>query len=99
MQKIALLFAACLALYASAAVHERQQVSGRILRPHIKVMPGRPIPPRTRQAGSPSPLDPATVKSIYNYPTSNSAGAGQTIAIVGKLHIYPSLTFRCVRQS
>jgi subtilase family serine protease len=31
---------------------------------------------------SPTGLDPATIKSVYNFPTSLSAGAGMTIAIV-----------------
>lgn len=33
-------------------------------------------------ASSPSGLSPATIKSVYNFPTSSTAGAGKTIAIV-----------------
>lgn len=43
--------------------------------PHIPVA-------NTGMASSPSGLSPATVKSAYNFPTSNSAGSGKTIAIV-----------------
>jgi subtilase family serine protease len=43
--------------------------------PHIVV--GNP-----NMSSSPTGLSPATIKSAYSFPTSNSAGAGQTIAIV-----------------
>jgi subtilase family serine protease len=33
-------------------------------------------------SGSPSGLSPATIKSVYNFPTSPTAGSGETIAIV-----------------
>ena len=33
-------------------------------------------------ASSPSGLSPATIKSVYNFPTSSTAGASKTIAIV-----------------
>jgi len=33
-------------------------------------------------SSSPTGLSPATIKSVYNFPTSSTAGAGKTIAIV-----------------
>ena len=60
-----------------------------------RVCPGSPIGTASCHAlvvtdgvgnpnASPSPtgLSPATIKSVYNYSTSSTAGAGQTIAIV-----------------
>jgi len=38
--------------------------------------------PRSRQGTPHGPLTPSQIKSIYNFPTSNTAGAGQTIGIV-----------------
>jgi subtilase family serine protease len=38
-------------------------------------------------AGSaPSGLDPATIKQVYNFPTSTNAGSGKTVAIVDAFH-------------
>jgi subtilase family serine protease len=38
--------------------------------------------PQPNATSSPTGLSPATIKSVYNFPTSATAGAGQTIAIV-----------------
>ena len=37
---------------------------------------------RPQASTSPTGLSPATIKSVYNFPTSSTAGAGKTIAIV-----------------
>ncbi len=37
---------------------------------------------RPNASSSPTGLSPATIKSVYNFPTGSTAGAGQTIAIV-----------------
>ena len=37
---------------------------------------------RPNASTSPTGLSPATIKSVYNFSTSNTAGAGTTIAIV-----------------
>ena len=41
-----------------------------------------PIKVRPDATGSPTGLSPTTVKGAYNFPTSMTAGAGQTIAVV-----------------
>ena len=41
-----------------------------------------PIRVRPNAAPTPKGLSPATIKSVYNFPTGSTAGAGKTIAIV-----------------
>ncbi len=41
-----------------------------------------PLRVRPGAATSPTGLSPATIKSVYNFPTSLTAGAGKTVAIV-----------------
>jgi subtilase family serine protease len=41
-----------------------------------------PLHVRPNASTSPTGLSPATIKSVYNFPTSLTAGAGRTIAIV-----------------
>lgn len=43
---------------------------------------GHPIHVRPNATSGPTGLSPATIKSAYNFPTSLTAGAGKTIAIV-----------------
>lgn len=47
---------------------------------HVMVVDNRDATPMTTAA--PTGLSPATIKSAYNFPTSATAGAGKTIAIV-----------------
>src|SRR6185369_3877957 len=37
---------------------------------------------RPNVSASPTGLSPATIKSVYNFPSASTAGAGKTIAIV-----------------
>jgi len=41
-----------------------------------------PLHVKPNASASPTGLSPATIKSVYNFPTSTSSGAGTTIAIV-----------------
>jgi len=58
--------------------------------PFVHVCPGPANPGTARchsitrplASTSPTGLSPATIKSVYNFPTSSTAGAGKTIAIV-----------------
>jgi hypothetical protein len=74
----------CTALVASHTLSYRHimEDTTRFKPHHRSQFIGRMLPPRLRQNGSPSPLAPDDVKAAYNYPTSNTAGIGHTIAII-----------------
>lgn len=61
-------------LVAPGAWAEGRDVDQRVHRPDKTVEP--------MATGSPTGLTPAQVKKAYNFPTSDNAGAGETVAIV-----------------
>ena len=75
MRRLGSLLAALLLLIAvTAPVEAAGPPRGLAAHNYLRVRPN--------VSSSPTGLSPATVKSAYNFPTSSSAGAGTTIAIV-----------------
>jgi subtilase family serine protease len=60
-------------LVAPGAWAEARSVERRVHRPHV-------VEPKA--TSSPTGLTPAQVKKAYNFPTSDTAGAGETVAVV-----------------
>ena len=66
-----------------AAAHPQRACSGAVAgsaRCHAQVLADAGGTPRATT--SPTGLSPATIKTVYNFPTSSTAGAGRTIGIV-----------------
>ena len=66
-----------------AAAHPQRACSGAVAgsaRCHAQVLADAGGTPRATT--SPTGLSPATIKTVYNFPTSSTAGAGKTIGIV-----------------
>ncbi|HZD74267.1 MAG TPA: S53 family peptidase [Actinomycetota bacterium] len=68
-------------LVAALAVLAAITTSARALAP-TEHYAYHPLRVRPGASASPTGLSPATIKSVYNFPTSMTAGAGTTIAIV-----------------
>ncbi|TMD30044.1 MAG: peptidase S8/S53 subtilisin kexin sedolisin, partial [Chloroflexi bacterium] len=74
MRRLASLVAALLLVLAITAPVEAGPPRGLAAHNYLRVRPN--------VSSSPTGLSPATVKSAYGFPTSSTAGAGTTIAIV-----------------
>ncbi|HLO35726.1 MAG TPA: S53 family peptidase [Candidatus Deferrimicrobium sp.] len=74
MKRILALVPACLLLIALVAPPGAIAYGERYAHPYTR--------PQPNVSSSPTGLSPATIKSVYGFTTSNTAGAGKTIAIV-----------------
>jgi subtilase family serine protease len=71
-------FAALVAVAAAGLVAARAS-AGTV---HVEHYANHPLHVHGNASTSPTGLSPQTIKSVYSFPTSSTAGAGKTIAIV-----------------
>jgi subtilase family serine protease len=69
-------------LSVTAALFVAPTVSATAAPMHTEHYATHPLKVRPNASKSPTGLSPATIKSVYNFSTSTTAGAGKTIAIV-----------------